>query len=199
MCEPEIVTVDGLEFQLLKMPLLEARTCDAKIARILVPLLGALDAFGNSKGDDAPVESDPGKSALAALPEGVTAEPPEAPAAEDSTDDIKDFSLVAQSIQRALSSLPDSVMDALMKSMLSRVTCLNCEDGPLVLNNSHNIDKAFDGLGPVSLYKLIYEVARFNKFTPFVLAGAGDATGGILASLVPGGIRKGLSLARLGG
>ena len=192
MREPAFVDVEGVNFQILPMPLMEARKWDAKILMVLAPLLGALDAFGEK----------PTEGAEPAVEVGADDVGPVEPAgSKDTSDDvnIKDFSKISMSLQAALSALPDEAMNTMIRGMFSKVTCISCENGPLVLNCDKNIDIAFEGCGPVALYKLVFEVARFNKFTPFVLAGAGDATGGILASLVPGGIRKGLSLARLGG
>ena len=192
MREPAFVDVEGVNFQILPMPLIEARKWDGKIAMILVPLLGALDAF-----DEKPAKvAEPAEEIEAN--DGAPVEPASSKDPSDDVD-IKDFSKISMSLQAALSALPDEVMNTMIRGMLSKVTCISCENGPLVLNCDKNIDIAFEGCGPVALYKLVFEVARFNKFTPFVLAGAGGATGGILASLVPGGIRKGLSLARLGG
>ena len=192
MREPVFVDVEGVNFQILPMPLIEARKWDAKILLVLAPLLGALDAFGEKPAEGTEPAAEVGADDVGPV------EPAEAEKPADDVD-IKDFSKISTSLQAALSALPDEVMNTMIRGMLSKVTCISCENGPLVLNCDKNIDIAFEGCGPVALYKLVFEVARFNKFTPFALAGAGDATGGILASLVPGGIRKGLSLARLAG
>ena len=194
MREPAFVNVEGVNFQILPMPLMESRKWDAKILMVLTPLLGALDAF-----EEKPKVEEGAEPTAEIGTEGDL--PAEAPEVEKPADDveIKDFSKISQSLQAALSALPDEVMNTMIRGMFSKVTCIDCENGPLVLNCDKNIDIAFEGCGPTALYKLVFEVARFNKFTPFALAGTGDATGGILASLVPGGIRKGLSLARLGG
>lgn len=199
----EQVTVDGISFQLLPMPLMEARKWDAKVLMVLAPLLGALDAFGPSKakktskteeaeGDEPAIDAE-----LAPDAEPVDeADESEKPAEDDTP---VDFAKLTACFQKALSALPDETMNALVRGMFARVTCLPLEGSPFVINTDKNVDAAFEGCGPISMYKLMFEVARFNKFTPFAVAGAGTETGGILASLVPAGARKGLNLARLAG
>ena len=190
MLMPETVNVEGRNFQLLPMPLLEAMKWDRKVGVILAPLLGALDALESTKS----------KPSVAPTTDSSTEEvdlfADDAPVAseEDAGPQITGFVKVAECLQRALTTLPDSEVSALTRGMLARVTYIPDAGQPILLNNDRGIDTAFEGLGPISIYKLMYEVARFNKFSPFALAGNGSSTAGILGSLVPGlsrGIRLG--------
>ena len=192
----EQVTIDGVSFQLMPMPLLEARKWDAKILMILAPLLGALDALGSApakEADDLPME------ALAAELVPEEGAEPQTAEQEQAAETPADFAKIAVCFQKALSALSDEVMSAMVRGMFARVSCIPVEGAPFPLNTDRAVDQALGDCGPLSIYKLMFEVAKFNKFTPFALAAVGGETGNILASLVPAAARKGLQLGRLAG
>lgn len=164
------VQVQGRTFQLFKMNALDARRADLKVLRLLAPLLGALDSV--EKTESKPVE---GEST-----EGLE------PVAE-----IK-FEKVIPYLDRALTALPEDEFDALVKSMLKTVSC-----GSDFLSTDLAIDKALGDLGPLAMYELIFEIARFNKFLPFALLASGGLTSGVLGSLLPGAKLGKVNLDRL--
>lgn len=182
MLEAVTIEVEGKSFQLNPMPVLEARKWDFKIMQLIAPLLRALDGQGEKK---------------AAGDEEVLASIGKGDAPQEELGNIS-FGNVAGAIQEALQSLTDEQVDALLRGLFKRVTWLPGDgvNPPTLLDSEKNINAAFDELGPSALYRLVFEVAKYNKFTPFALAGAGGPIPGILGSLRPGS-RKGLDLGRL--
>ena len=85
-----------------------------------------------------------------------------------------DLSRVSMGVQDALASLPDHEFDALLVGMCSSVSTHIEGKGNCTLITGDLIDAALESTS--QMYKLMYEVARFNKFLPFGLVGAGDAT-----------------------
>lgn len=166
--------IDGINFSIMPMPIMEARKWDFKIARLLVPLLGALDGFKES--DEAP-KSEEG----------------EQPAADEdkSVADSIGMAKVAEAVQKALSTLSDAEVDAMITGMTSRVTALVPGAAPRLLSERGAMDEVFAGMGPIGIYKLLFEVARYNKFSPFALGGAGSPVAGLLQR------RTGFDLSRL--
>ena len=176
MLNAEMVTVEGKNFQLLPMKLMEARKWDFKIVRIIAPMLGALEGLSKS-----------GESTEKSAEDTDEAAPSQA--------ESLGFAQVATCIQKALSTLSDDEMDALIRGMFTNVTYLPEGGSPVLLNQTGALDAAFAGVGPYAIYRLIFEVARFNKFTPFVLAGGGSPLGGIQGLLNPA--TRGMKLDRL--
>lgn len=170
MLEVTKITVGEMEFQITPMPLMEQAKYNLKVMRLVAPLISALD--GLQKDEDAPAKS------------------------KDAPTEVQ-FDKVAGAIGTALEVFSDEEAEAFYVGMLKRVQRV---DGQVIeLSSIGGINRAFEGTGPTDLYRLLFEVAKFNKFTPFVLAGAGSPIGGILGSFVPPAAKKtGLSLARLG-
>lgn len=175
MLEIQEIEVDGLKFQLHPMSPLEARKWDVRVVRLVAPLLGALDG---AKLTEKTAEEDEEKS--------------------ESEDLDISFSNVGKAIQEAFNLLSDSDMEAFLKGMFAKVIFIPDDAPSIPLTTTQAIDKALaGGNGPMTVYKLLYEVAKYNKFTPFALLGGGGATEGIAGSPLLTKM-KGLALGRLG-
>lgn len=115
------------------------------------------------------------------------------PQAEVSLDSI------GEGISRALGDLTDSTFIALVRDTLAFVTWIG-PSGAVLLDKDSAIDQMVGttGVGPVIVYKLLIEAWRFNKLTPFALAGTFglQPTTGISPSEMPGRKPGGLKLAR---
>lgn len=84
-----------------------------------------------------------------------------------------DLSALGGGVVRALEALPEHEFLALVGTLLSRVTAVTATNGAVLLDSDDAINSVFtDGL--LTLYKLLLEVARFNKFSPFALLGSGN-------------------------
>lgn len=201
MLDPETVEIEGMTFQMLPMPYLTARKLDLQIVKLLTPLLGALDGLvGGDEKPEALGDSDDslGEGADGDEPDGELAEQESSDAADDNSwmsSSIK-FDKVAAAIGRALGALSDAQQEKLFVDMMFHVQRIDCTPG-IPLTSSVNINRALSGSSLTVQYKLMYHVARYNKFTPFAGLGAGGKTGGILGSLVPSKFKKGLKLDRL--
>jgi hypothetical protein len=196
MLEPKSVEIDGLEFQINKMPLMESRVLDLKVLRLLAPLVGALDAIKSASSDGKPALSlEPSEAEFD--PESIgQSEPSSDPEAEDNVE----WSKVGACFQKALTALPDAEFTGLCRAMLARVVCIPPGEAPILLTSDKAIDAAFAFAdSPIAaLYKALFEVARFNKFTPFALFAGGHSIGAILGSFgLSKGKAKGVKLDRL--
>jgi hypothetical protein len=171
------VTIGGMEFQLLPMPIMEAWKWDRKIMQILAPLIKSLSGM-----KEADVSAEPDSE-----DEEVT---------EEKSPDV-DFSSVAGAITDALTALSDAELESLVKGMTKYANRIDCNP-PIQLGSNTGVEKAFADHGPIEVYKLLFEIARYNKFSPFALAGGGNQIGGILGSFLPPAVKRaGMSLDRL--
>lgn len=196
MLEAETVMIGEMEFQLLPMPCLTARKWDFKILQLLAPLVGALDGLHEDK--DAAPEPEP------------EPEPAEDAEAVEGSEDVVgaqerngsglsgtvEFSKIASALIAAMETLSDVQQEQLIAGMFFHVQRIDCRPS-IALTTPANINKAFSRQSPSTMYELLYHVARFNKFTPFAVLGTGGRIKGILGSLVPSKIQKGLDLGRL--
>lgn len=154
MREPIQVTVEGKVFNLAPMKARKVGELERKLLKALAPLLagmgGLLPLFPDlmEKGAASPLLAD----ALAMV----------------------DLSRLALGVQDALASLPDHEFDALLVGMCAHVSTHVEGKGNCSLMTGDLIDAALESTA--QMYRLMYEVARYNKFLPFGLVGAGDAT-----------------------
>lgn len=190
MQEVETVEIEGMQFQLLPMPCLTARKWDMQVLRLLAPLLGALDGIAGGAEEKQSPEEPPLED-----PDADLAESEEDSAGAISGAEIK-FKKVADAIGNALSALSDAQQEALINGLLFYAQRVDVTPG-IPLSNTSNINKAFAGQSPVAIYTLVYHIARYNKFTPFAVLGTGGQIKGILGSLVPKAVQKGIRLDRL--
>ena len=185
MLEPKTIVMEGETFQLTPMNPFKAQKADAKIMKVLVPLVGGLlAATGGQKDGAAPTEG------------------------AEETDLSVSGEVLSAALSQALGELDGT--DALFKDLFATVVWLPSDTAAagsngkqlaqLSLDSQGNIERAFTfiGAGPQLFYRLAFEVAKYNKFTPFVLLGGGEAIPGMsgLKGLLG---TKGLALERLGG
>ena len=77
---------------------------------------------------------------------------------------------VAVAIQAGLASIDDNEFVTFVLDCLSTTSCIT---GKVTLLNSEKaLGEVFSG-NLMGIYKLVFEVCRFNKFTPFALGGLG--------------------------
>lgn len=90
-----------------------------------------------------------------------------------------DLSLVMGAISESLDKLSDDETEKLFIDLLYGVQYLPSGAGVEDMDGS-TVNKVFQGK-LMTLYKLAMEVMKYNKFTPFTLAGSGG-----LSSIIPG-------------
>ena len=176
MLEIKEIEVKGHKFQLTPLDPFKAKKCDTKIMKVLAPLLAGL--MGGSKKGSAPEGAEPAEAEI-------------------------DGAVLGQCLVSAIGELEES--DTLFRDLFSTTVWLPDDAqaagcAQLLLDSQNAISKAFTkiGEGPSMFYELAFEIARYNKFTPFVVLGGGEETlgtsgSGMLARM------KGLGLGRLGG
>jgi hypothetical protein len=185
MLEVKEIEIRGARFQLTPMDPFKAKKCDTKVVKILAPILAGFMGGSVKKGPSKPAATE------------------DAVLDEDDLQAEVDGAVLGKAFVSALGELEDS--DQLFKDLFGGVVWLPDDTqvagtSQLLLDSQNAISKAFKfiGAGPSLFYELAFEVARFNKFTPFVLLGGGAETSetsgfGVLAKM------KGLGLGRLGG
>jgi hypothetical protein len=89
---------------------------------------------------------------------------------------VKSFAAIASAIGTALQTLSDAEQMQYIRCMLKNVTFLGAEgteQRDQLLDSEIAINRVLTGSSPLTIYLLIFHVARYNKFTPFALAAAG--------------------------
>lgn len=87
-----------------------------------------------------------------------------------------DLEVMARGVSMALQTLPDSAFTGLLRECLESVDYLPEGATPTNLGSEDAMGSVFSGRLDL-LYKVVLEVMRFNRFTPFALVEAG---GGLL-------------------
>lgn len=154
MKDPIQVPIDGKVFNLSPMKARKVGELERKLLKALAPLLAGMGGV------------------LSLLPD-LAKEGDKSLLLQDALGMV-DLSRVSMGVQDALASLPDHEFDALLVGMCSSVSTHIEGKGNCTLITGDLIDAALESTS--QMYKLMYEVARFNKFLPFGLVGAGDAT-----------------------
>lgn len=96
----------------------------------------------------------------------------------DLSSDI-DTARLATAIQTVLTSMDEAAFESFITQMLSRVVYVPDGSQPVELDRNQ-IDVVFRQK-LVTMYKLVYEVAKYEGFTPFVLLS--DKAGGALRAI----------------
>lgn len=154
MKDPIQVPIDGKVFNLSPMKARKVGELERKLLKALAPLLAGMGGV------------------LSLLPD-LAKEGDKSLLLQDALGMV-DLSRVSVGVQDALASLPDHEFDALLVGMCSSVSTHIEGKGNCTLITGELIDAALESTS--QMYRLMYEVARFNKFLPFGLVGAGDAT-----------------------
>ena len=84
-----------------------------------------------------------------------------------------DIGMIISGITDALDGMTEGDFEKFVLDLLS-TTILQITGKPPMVIDSNTIDSEFQGES-ITLYKLLFEVMKYNKFTPFVLASGGGS------------------------
>ena len=141
--------LDDIKFTINKFNPMKALQAERKLMSILIPIVSGIFS-GKDK------ESD-GKSIL---------------------DSNIDFSMIGESFQKAFGSLSELEFENLVIQTLSNIQAEILNSPPVQINNKENFNKVFINITSLTtIYKLIFEVMKVNKFCFFDILGGGNATG----------------------
>jgi len=132
------INVDGLDFQITKLPAMEAMRMEKKLMTVLAPVAMS---FMN----------------------------PDANGTKDMMESNIDFTKVAKVVSDVLSSLPDHEYEQIIISSLRGVVYLETGKAPEEITLPV-FNRIFVGQ-LLSVYKVMFEVMKFNKFCFFELVG----------------------------
>lgn len=139
------VTIDGIEFSIYKLPLLEAMTLDKKVTELLLPILSGLTNLSKLNLD------------------------------EDLTNiDLSQFGGLFSLVSEAIGKMNENEFISFVQKMCKTTQAVKPGLPPVELSDYNSFDKVMDS--PLTVYKLLLEIMRVNKFSPFELAGAGLGT-----------------------
>lgn len=99
-----------------------------------------------------------------------------------------DMETIAKGIAEALERMEDNDVEKLVVDLLDGAAYM--EKGAAAQDMTANIINTLFRGKLVTLYKLMFEVMKYNKFSPFVLVGGGDAMKKIFTSLTQTKIEK---------
>lgn len=165
MKDPKLVNIAGQGFSLYPIPPRRAGELERKLLKVILPAmvggLGNLLRGADFSGLDGKNDTETGKALISRL-----------------LGSSVDLAVVTNSVMDSLGALSDIEFNALLVGMFERVQWIRVNgDGsqtPTFLTSGELIDSAFEDT--LSMYKLMYEVARYNKFLPFGMAGTGTPT-----------------------
>lgn len=167
--QPKTMEIDGRTFVFLPMPARVAGPYNLKFLKVAVPLLTGLQSIGGILPkllEDAPKneagELDFEKLDLSALLKQDLGK----------ILSLLDFNAISFALTNALDALAPHELDYLTLGMLQYVQTHVEGKGNCTLVTAELVDAAFDDVG--TMYKVLFEVARFNKFRPFGLGSSGE-------------------------
>lgn len=64
----------------------------------------------------------------------------------------------------------DEYMDIVLGLLSSTQVCVEKRKNPIQITNEDSLDKAFSGVSPLTVNKILLKVMEYNKFTPFEMA-----------------------------
>jgi hypothetical protein len=156
MLQVETVELAGAKFQMHPIPPLEALKLDKEVISVMAPIINGLSGvIGSALSGDMSEDSMDQKFSNAL----------------ETSLDIKD---IISGVQQGLDSMdPDSFV-IFIKKLFHNCTVSIPGFQPLELSSEDAINETFTRLGLVNVYKLAFEVMRYNKFSPFAVL---EATG----------------------
>lgn len=92
-----------------------------------------------------------------------------------------DMGAIVSGISEGMNKLDEATYEKLVIDMLSNVQCIPPGGEACQLDSAGSIDRVFVG-NLLTVYKLMFEVMRHNKFSPFALVGDGNGIKKILSS-----------------
>lgn len=156
------VTINGWMFQIYKIPMLQRIVADRKVARLTAPVMGMMQGLDIS--------------ALAKIVQAEHAGPEARKALDSEFGDKLNLNTMIEAVKEALATLSDKDLMSLATELLSVVNCRHPTQGAVLLDSEEAINTCFEDWAPIDLYRLLIEVMRENKLTPFELRGAGRQT-----------------------
>lgn len=101
-----------------------------------------------------------------------------------------DLEAITKGISEALTRMPNEDFESFVTDLLSCATYLPSNSPPVQMTSTDQVNTIFSGK-ILSVYKLLFQVMKHNKFSPFALMeGGGDLKGLISGLLKPGDSRK---------
>ena len=137
--------IDGIEFYITQTPGLKVQRIERKTNILLLPIISNL----------IPKDIKDSKNKKSIM---------------DMLLDI-DLSGAILSLKDALSGMDDKEYESYVFSMVEYTKAKKEKEQPVELKNPDNYDKLFTGVSPLTLYKLLFEIMRFNRFSFFELVG----------------------------
>lgn len=169
------VSVGTQSFTLHKMPIRKIAALNPYFTRMVMPMVASLKdilspifmkAFNAAAGGDTEKAEELSKQG-----------PSELDLLKTVMSSSVDINLIAQGFADAVGALSEHEFQRLLEGMMEFVQTPIEGKGNVTLcldGDGTNIDLAFDSI--LTMYRLMLEVARFNKFFPFVLMSDGDET-----------------------
>lgn len=154
MKEPIQVEIEGKVFNLSPMKVRKVGELERTLLKALAPLLAGMGGL------------------LPIIPDLVK-EGEKSPLLQDALAMV-DLNRLAMGVQDALATLPPHEFDALLVGLCSSVSTQIEGKGNSTLVTGELIDAALESSS--QMYRLMFEVARYNKFLPFGIVGVGNAT-----------------------
>lgn len=93
---------------------------------------------------------------------------------ELSLDTEIDFGKLFEGISEALQNMDGDTFEKFLQELFATVSFLESGKSPEELSNDAIINRVFQGESLMTMYKLAFEIMKFNKFTPFEMVGVGN-------------------------
>lgn len=179
------IQINGLTFELYKLPMLKRIVLDRKVAKMLLPLSSGI---GNLTATDLAKVLSPAMSAE------------DTAVLESELSDKIDLEGITSAIGRVLAELSDAEFKQLVLDLFQTTSCTHPRHGAVLMDSETALNTVLDDLSPMDVYRLAIEVMRENNFTPFVLSGGGGGILGTVGSVVGkvAGKKRGVKLERSG-
>ena len=146
------ITIAGIKFILKKLPTLTALRLDKKVVQIILPALGGLS---NLKGVIKNINLDTDLSNI-----------------NPADLDLSKLGNIFQLFSECLMSMSDNEYEKFLQEMVQSTQAIAPGVGAIDLGDAGSLEQL--DISPVSMYKLLYEIMQFNKFSPFELVVGGN-------------------------
>lgn len=141
------ITIDGIQFIMHPLSALTALRLDKQLLQLLLPIVSGLKGAIGKDGKPITLDTDVDLSSIFPI-----------------------FEVVADS----LGKMSESQFESFIVSLFNTVQAIAPGQPAIELRESGALDKVFEK--PLTIYKLAFEVMKFNSFTPFEVAGAGSGS-----------------------
>lgn len=164
------IDINGQSFQLYLIDPFEAVGLDIEVAQLCAPVVEALAAAGKGAGKE-----DAKDKAFGAETSGEPGQEGQEPAADEEMSD-EEIERMMGAASKLLRGLKPSEFQSLLKRLLDTVEWLDPRSGRAVQIGTSTPDqrRQIFGQNLLQMYRLMLEVARFNRFLPFALGDIGS-------------------------